>query len=191
MPQVKAVVSVIGKDQKGVVARFATLLAEQGCNILDIEQQVVHGRFIMDMLIDLADLKASLDELITALLTLGGELEMQVRVALHDQRRQKRIAILVSKETHCFERLIEDWRAGRFRGEPICVLSNHFVLEPLAKEAGLPFEHVPSDDKQAHFDWLAKRLQHYEPDLVVLARYMQIVPPAIIEGFPYRIINIH
>src|SRR4051794_27479437 len=60
-PQIKAVVSVVGRDQKGVVARFATYLAEHGINIEDIQQQVVHGQFVMDMLVDLADMTISLD----------------------------------------------------------------------------------------------------------------------------------
>ena len=64
MSTVHAVVSVIGRDQKGVVARFATYLAERGINIKDVVQQVVHGQFIMDMLVDLAEMSASLDELI-------------------------------------------------------------------------------------------------------------------------------
>ncbi len=191
MAAFRAVVSVIGKDQKGVVARFATYLAERGVNILDIEQQVVHGRFIMDMLVDLADLTIGLDELIPGLLEQGRQIEMSVRVTLHDQGRRKRVVVLGSKEPHCLQHLIEDWQADRYRGDLVAVLANHPDLEPVAHDAGLPFEHHPSTDKQAHFDWLLQRLKHYEPDLVVLARYMQIVPPHIVEAYPYRMINIH
>lgn len=192
MPSIKAVVSVIGEDQKGVVARFATYLAEQGVNILDLEQQVVHGRFLMDMLVDLADMSITLDELITGTLEQGRAIGMEVRVSLHDQRRRKRVAVLVSKEPHCLERMIEDWQNKRYRGELVCVLGNHPDLQPIAESAGLPFAHVPSKpDKQAHFDWVAEQLEAYEADLVALARYMQIVPPAIVEKFRYRIINIH
>ncbi len=191
MAQVKAVISVIGRDQKGVVARFATYLAQQGVNIEDIEQQVVHGQFIMDMLVDLADLSLSLDELITGLLELGRQIEMAVRVTLHDQRRKKRLAVLVSKEPHCLQRLIEDHRDGHLRGQIACVLSNHEILEPVAVAAGLPFEFMPSTDKPGHMTWLLQRLRHHEVDLVVLARYMQIVDGAIVQAFPHRIINIH
>jgi formyltetrahydrofolate deformylase len=188
----RAVVSVVGQDQTGVVARFATYLAEQGINIHDIEQQVVHGQFIMDMLVDLQHMSLSLDALITGLLKLGGELKMDVRVNLHDHRQPQRVAALVSKEPHCLNQLIGDWQDGRFRGELTCVLANHPDLKPIADQAGLPFEHYPTkDDKQAHFDWLLERLQAYEIDLVVLARYMQIVPPRLVETFPSRIINIH
>jgi len=193
MARAQAVVSVVGRDQKGVVARFATHMAEHGVNIEDIRQQVVHGQFIMDMLVDLADMSMSLDELITGLLTLGQSLDMDVRVSLHDQRRPKRVAVLVSKEPHCLEQLVDDQDAGRFhnRGEIVCVLGNHPVLEAVAGEAKAPFEWKTADDKPAHFAWLLERLQHYQADVVVLARYMQIVPPEIVQAFPYRIINIH
>jgi len=191
MPAIKAVISVAGDDQKGVVARFATFLADRGINILDIEQQVTRGKFLMDMMVDLADMSMSLDELITSLITLGGEIGMDVRVALHDQGRRKRVALLVSKERHCLDRLIEDTQAGRMRGDLACVLSNHPVLEEVAQEAGLPFESLPSTDKEAHFNWLFERLSEYDVDLIVLARYMQIVPPRVVGAYRHKIINIH
>jgi formyltetrahydrofolate deformylase len=188
---VKAVVSVIGRDQKGVVARFATYLAEHGVNILDIQQQVVHGHFIMDMLVDLAELSISLDEMITGLLELGKQINMDVRVTLHSQRRKKRLVALVSKEEHCLERLIKDQREGRLRGQIAAVLANHGDLEPVAQAAGLAFEFTDSKDKAQHMGWLRERLTHYQPDLVVLARYMQIVTTEVVAAFRYRIINIH
>ena len=193
MPQIKAVISVIGRDQKGVVARFATYLAERGVNILDLEQQVARGQFIMDMLVDLSEMAPTLDELIPGLLDLGRQVEMEVRVVLHDQRRARRVAVLVSKERHCLDRLIEDADAGRFegRGELVCVLGNHPDLEPVAQEAGLPFAWHPSKDKAAHFQWLGEQLRQHEADLVVLARYMQIVPAELVQDYRHRIINIH
>lgn len=193
MAAIKAVVSVVGRDQKGVVARFATYLAERSINILDIEQQVVHGRFIMDMLVDLADVSVTLDELITGLLGLGKSIDMDVRVVLHDRPRTRKIGVLVSKEPHCLERLIEDQQAGRFKGRGVidCVLANHPDLEAVARGAGLPFEHKPSTDKDAHMSWLLATLKQRDVDLVVLARYMQIVTPPLVQGFRHRIINIH
>ena len=188
---IKAVISVMGLDQKGVVARFATYLAERGINILDIKQQVVHGRFLMDMLVDLAEMDITLDALIPGMLTLGKAIGMDVRIALHDQRRSKRIAILASKEEHCLAQLIEDQQAGKLRGRIDCVLSNHPALEPMATQAGLPFAWLPSTDKPAHMQWLLDELTRRQIDLVVLARYMQIVSPQIVTAFRHRIINIH
>ena len=189
---VLAVVSVLGKDQKGVVAQFATYMAERGINIQDIEQRVVRGFFVMDMLVDISDLTVDLSELITGLLGLGKSIDMEVRVHLHSERRQqKRIAILVSKEPHCLEHLIADFAAGKLHGEIAAVLGNHPDLEPIATQAGFKFDHKKSDDVAAHFDWLGKKLAEVKPDLVVLARYMRILPPQIVQQHRYKIINIH
>ena len=192
MPQpVLAVVSVLGKDQKGVVAQFATYMAQRGINIEDIEQRVVRGFFVMDMLVDLKDLTSDLSELITGLLDLGRQMEMEVRVHLHSERRKKKVALLVSKEPHCLRQLISDFQSGKLHGNIVGVFANHGDLEPVAKEANLPFFWKSHDDLAAHFQWLKDSLASIGADLVVLARYMRILPPEIIRAFASRIINIH
>ncbi|HEV2295543.1 MAG TPA: formyltetrahydrofolate deformylase [Tepidisphaeraceae bacterium] len=188
---VLAVVSVLGKDQKGVVAQFATYLAERGVNIEDIEQRVVRGFFVMDMLVDLKDLSSDLSEIITGLLQLGHKMDMEVRVHLHSERRQKKIALLVSKEPHCLEQLIDDFKHGRLHGQIAGVFSNHPDLEPMTKAAGLKFAWHPADDVNKHFGWLEKALREHAIDLVVLARYMRILPPAIVHSYRHKIVNIH
>jgi formyltetrahydrofolate deformylase len=192
MPQqVLAVVSVLGKDQKGVVAQFATFLAERGVNIEDIEQRVIRGFFVMDMLVDLKDLSCDLSELITGLLKLGQKIDMEVRVHLHGERREKKIAVLVSREPHCLQQLIEDTRLGKIHGKPVAIFANHPELESIAKEAALPFAWHASDNAEEHFDWLAKELNETQADLIVLARYMRILPAKIVQSFRSKIINIH
>lgn len=192
MPRsVLAVVSVLGKDQKGVVAQFATYMAERGVNIEDLEQRVVRGFFVMDMLVDLKDLTIDLTELITGLLGLGKKIDMEVRVHLHSERRAKRVALLVSKEQHCLEQLIADFKSHKLRGEIVGVFANHPDLEPIAKDAKLPFAFHKHDDLKAHFDWLHKQLVAAKADIVVLARYMRILPPEIVRDFTDKIINIH
>ena len=151
---VLAVVSVLGKDQKWVVAQFATYMAERGINIEDIEQRVVRGFFVMDMLVDLKDLTADLSELITGLLDLGKRIDMEVRVHLHSEKRKKRVALLVSKEPHCLTQLLEDRAHGKLHGEVAVILANHPDLEPLAKQAGIPFAFQSHENLQGHFDWL-------------------------------------
>ena len=189
---VLAVVSVLGKDQKGVVAQFATYLAERGINIEDIEQRVVHGFFLMDMLVDLKDLTVDLSALITGLLDLGCRIEMEVRVHLHSERRKKRVAVLVSKEPHCLEQLIGEFVDARLRGEVVGVFANHPDLESTAKGAGLPFTWHPAAEKpDLHFEWLARTLKQHNPDLIVLARYMRILPQELVAAYRNRIINIH
>ncbi len=190
-PKVLAVVSVLGKDQKGVVAQFATYLAQRGVNIEDIEQRVVRGFFLMDMLVDLKDLSCDLSELITGLLGVGKTLDMEVRVHLHNEKPDKKIAILVSREPHCLKQLLDDAQHDRIRGQIVTVLSNHADLHSIARAANAPFEHLPVDDPAKHFDWLLSVLKRYAPDVIVLARYMRILPSNIVAAFRNRIINIH
>jgi formyltetrahydrofolate deformylase len=186
-----AVVSVIGRDQKGVVARVSTYLAGCNCNIEDIEQRVVEGLFIMTMVVDLAEVSHTLDEVILGLMVIGTEMQLDVSVRLHGERLRKRIALLVSREPHCLQQLIADRAAGLIAGDFVCVLSNHEVLRPIAEAAGIPFESLPSTDKAAHMAFLLERLRAHKPDLVVLARYMQVVTPELVEQFRNRILNIH
>jgi formyltetrahydrofolate deformylase len=191
MAKVLAVVSVLGRDQKGVVAQVATFLAERGVNIQDIEQRVVSGLFVMDMLVDLADLNCDLSELITGLIERGKSIGMDVRVTLNSQRKPKKVALLVSKEDHCLARLLADHKAGLVAGDYAAVLSNHPDLEPMAKAAGLPFAWKGHANLEEHFAWLEQQLDTLGIDLVVLARYMRILPPSIVQKYRFRIINIH
>jgi formyltetrahydrofolate deformylase len=185
------VVSVLGKDQKGVVAQFANYMAERGINIEDIEQRVVRGFFVMDMLVDLADLTTALSELITGLLELGRRIDMEVRVHLHSERKNKKVALLVSREPHCLRQIIDDHRSGKLHCQIAGVFANHPDLESVAAGAGFPFAWKSHDDLPGHFQWLSQQFQSAGVDLVVLARYMRILPPELITSHRNRIINIH
>jgi len=191
MPKNLAVISVIGRDQKGVVARISTYLAGCDINIEDIEQRVVEGLFIMTMLVDLRDLSINLDDLILGLKGIGEEIHMDVSIRLHGRREPKRVAVLVSREPHCLEQLIAERERGALNGELVVVLSNHEVLGPVAAAHNIPFFWLPSTDKAAHEAFLLEKLKEFQVDLVVLARYMQIVSPTVVERYRDRIINIH
>jgi len=186
-----AIVSVVGRDQKGVVARVSTYLAGCNINIEDIEQRVMEGLFIMTMRVDLSDLSLSLDEMILGLKKIGEETHMDVSVRLHSARERKRVAVLVSKEPHCLEQLIADRAADLLNGDLVTVLSNHEVLRPIAEKVGLPFEWFPSTDKPAHEKFLLTKLREVRADYFVLARYMQVLTADVVRQFPSRIINIH
>jgi formyltetrahydrofolate deformylase len=188
----RAVVSVIGRDQKGVVARVSTYLASCDINIEDIEQKVMEGLFIMTMLVDLSDLSCTLDELVDGLKRIGGEIGMELKLRLAGgPAERKRVAVLVTKEPHCLEQLVRDRDAGLLNGDLVLVLSNHPDLEPIARAAGIPFAWSSSTEKAAHLDFILEKLAEVKPDLVVLARYMQILTPEVIARYPFRIVNIH
>jgi formyltetrahydrofolate deformylase len=186
-----AVVSIVGRDQKGVVARVSTYLAGCSINIEDIEQRVMEGLFIMTMRIDVTDLSVSLDEMILGLKRIGEETHMDVSVRLLSERARKRVALLVTREPHCLETLIADRDAGVLAGDLVLALSNHEVLRPLAEAADIPFFSHPSTDKAAHEAFLLAQLREARPDLVVLARYMQVLSGDVVRQYPHRIINIH
>jgi len=186
-----AVISVIGHDQKGVVAKVSTYLAQHSVNIENIEQRVMEGLFIMTMLVDLADLTVNLDRLILDLKEIGRSLQMEVTVRLHGEKSRKRIALLVSKEAHCLEAIAHDHAEGMLEADIVAVLSNHRDLEPVAARYRLPFRCLPSTDKSAHMEWILTELRALAPDLVVLARYMQILTPELVQAFRNRVINIH
>jgi formyltetrahydrofolate deformylase len=186
-----AVISIIGHDQKGVVARVSTYLAACNINIEDIEQRVMEGLFIMTMLVDLSDLSINLDELILGLKRIGEEIHMEVSIRLHGKREPRRVGVLVSREPHCLQRLIADRDQGVLNGELVVVLSNHELLRPLAEQHGIPFSWISSANKPAHEEFLLQKLQEYQVDLVVLARYMQILSPPVVERYRNRVINIH
>jgi len=188
----RAVVSVIGRDQKGVVARISTYLASCNTNIEDIEQRVMEGLFIMTMLVDLSDLSITLDELVMGLRKIGEEINMETTLRLAGgPPERKRVAVLVTKEPHCLAQLVRDRDAGVLNGDLVVVLANHPDLEPLAREHRIPLAWAPSTDKAAHEEFLLARLGEHKPDLIVLARYMQILSTRVIDRYPFRIINIH
>jgi len=188
----RAVVSVIGRDQKGVVARISTYLASCNTNIEDIEQRVMEGLFIMTMLVDLSDLSITLDELVMGLRKIGEEINMETTLRLAGgPSERKRVAVLVTKEPHCLAQLVQDRDADVLNGDLVVVLANHPDLEPLAREHRIPFAWAPSTDKAAHEEFLLARLGEHKPDLIVLARYMQILSTRVIDRYPFRIINIH
>jgi formyltetrahydrofolate deformylase len=186
-----AVISVIGRDQKGVVARISTYLAACNINIEDIEQRVMEGLFIMTMLVDLSDLTINLDDLILGLKAIGEEIRMEVTIRLHGRKEPKRVGVLVSRESHCIERLIADRDAGALNGELVLVLSNHDLLRDLVEAHDLAFFSFPSTDKTAHEQFLLAKLGEFQADLIVLARYMQVLSASFVERYVHRIINIH
>ena len=185
-------VSVIGRDQKGVVARVSTYLASCNSNIEDTEQRVMEGLFIMTMLVDLSDVTVTLDELVLGLRSIGQETGMEVTLRLAGGApTPKRVVVLVTKEPACLAQLGQDRDAGRLSGDLVAVLANHPDLEPLASRYGIPFAWMASTDKAAHEDFLLAHFADRKPDLIVLARYMQILSRRVIDRHPFRIINIH
>jgi len=114
-----------------------------------------------------------------------------VRIGFSDERAK--LGVLVSKIPHCLHELIYRWQVGELKGELACVVSNHRDLEPLAEAAKVPFYHVPvpRENRAASEAEQLEILHRYGVELVVMARYMQIVSADFLERLIAPVINIH
>jgi formyltetrahydrofolate deformylase len=119
--------------------------------------------------------------------------ELAMDWTLGDSARKKRVVILVSKQEHCLYDLLARWQSKELDIEIPCVISNHDTLKGFVEWHGIPFHHVPVDpaDKDAAFSEIMRLFYAAQGDTMVLARYMQILPPQFCAAYPGRIINIH
>lgn len=188
-------ITMIGEDRKGVIARVTQALFEHEANIEALEEHVSRGQFHMTLLASWADEtleRVGRDRVRGTLLDLGAELGMETRVDFHRTGETQRIGVLVTKETHCLEALLDATETGELDAEPVVVIGNHDnELGDIAEDAGLPFYHVPWDDEEKAEAELLDLLDAHDVDLIVLARFMRILSPGFCYRFRNRIINIH
>ncbi|MGH7973482.1 MAG: formyltetrahydrofolate deformylase, partial [Limisphaerales bacterium] len=187
-----ATVTVIGLDKTGVIARITSFLFEQKANIESLEEQVTRGQFSMTL--QASWLKGALNRkaLGDGLDALARDLDMEIRIRFPEPRRRQRMAIMVTKEPHCFQKLVEVLQAGKLaKAEPALVLSNRRDLEPLARSARLPFLCVSWQERLKAETKALRILDEYEIDFIVLARFMKILSPNFVWRYKNKIINIH
>lgn len=180
-------------DRVGIVARVAGFLAEHGGWILETAHHAdsVAGRYFMRIEIRADSLPFMLAELRERFRGIGDELEMDWSIT--DSAVKKRVVMLVSKQEHCLYDLLSRWQSRELDIEIPCVISNHDSLRGFVEWHGIPFHHVPvmPENKPAAFAEIERLIGEVHADCVVLARYMQILPPALCAAMPGRILNIH
>lgn len=187
-----ATITVIGRDKTGVVARVTGFLFEQRANIEALEEQVTRGQFSMTLQASWKDNQLNRDAVERGLEDLRQSLGMEITFRLTEGRRHQRMAILVTRETHCLEGLLRAFKTGQFRrAEPAVVIGNRPDLGPLAKKHKLPFEVIPWNERATAEKQLLKLLEQYHADFVVLARFMKILSPNVVWRYKNKIINIH
>ncbi|TAJ34553.1 MAG: formyltetrahydrofolate deformylase [Bosea sp. (in: a-proteobacteria)] len=181
-------------DRPGIVAAVSTLLAEAGCNIRDAQQfdDLETGRFFMRVVFDrlegarrAAEIQALVDELAT---------RFGMTFTLRDTAARKRVMLLVSKFDHCLADLLYRWRIGELPMEITGIVSNHDRQHIASTDLGdLPFHHLPVDrqNKMEQEGEVWRLVQETQTDLVVLARYMQILSDDLSAKLSGRCINIH
>ncbi|MCE7482564.1 MULTISPECIES: formyltetrahydrofolate deformylase [Microbacterium] len=178
-------------DQPGIVAAVAGVLAEHGANIVSLDQHstdAADGQFFQRTVIQLAGLAAARPALEAAIGEVAGRFGMEW--SLHDVAKRKRVAIFVSKYDHCLMELLWRTQRGQLDIDITMVISNHPDLAESVRTFGVPFVHIPSADKVTMEQRQLELLQG-NVDLVVLARYMQILTDDFIVKVGAPVINIH
>ena len=204
-----AVLLIDCPDRKGLVARVSGLLYERGANILHADQHIDRDLGLFFMRVEWALGPADggplekgssgaaesgsfdLEEFRHVFTPIAAELGM--RWKLTSSERRLRVALFCSQYLHCMADLLHRWRTGELECEIPVIVSNHRDVERLAGFYGVPFEYVPvaADTRaEAEAQQLAL-LSRHAVDLVVLARYMQILSPAFVAHYPAAIINVH
>ncbi len=188
-----AVLFISCPDQRGLVARIAEFVYRYNGNIIHSDHHTdgETGLFLMRVEWELDGMTIGRDQIGDALAPLAQSLNM--RWQIHFSDRPKRIAIFVSKYSHCLYDLLLRAAAGELAGEIAMVVSNHEDLRPVAERFGVPFHVFPvtRENKAQQESCELELLAQNQIDLVVLARYMQVLSENFVARYPQRIINIH
>ena len=186
-----AILTVIGRDRSGVVARITNFLFEQRANIEALEEQVTRGQFSMTLQASWPGRAAAKSAVAAGLAQLARQLGMEIKVRWTDPNRRQRMAIMVTGERHCAEALLVALKTGRLKADAAVMISNRRDLASLAEKARLPFVFISWQDRAGAEKRALRVLEQYEADFVVLARFMKILTPNFVWRYKNKIINIH
>jgi formyltetrahydrofolate deformylase len=182
-------VTVVGKDRKGVVADITNFIFKNGGNIEKVNQNVVRGLFGMQLEASFVELdRKQLDE---GLKQLSRKLSMEIKVHYQEPNRLRNVAIFVSKEPHCVDRILEAKKKGEIKANISVIVGSDSTLKSVADDAGIPFHAVVHNDQMEAENKILQLIEQYNIDVIVLARYMRILTPNFVWRYPNRIINIH
>ncbi len=178
-------------DRRGIVAALAQVLHGHGANILEAEQHTdrLAGQFFQRIHVDLEELLTDRRTLEGAIKEVADRLEMTWRLSYAE--RQKRVAIFVSKTDHCLYDLLLRHQAGELDCEISVIVSNHDLHGDIAKQFSIDFRVFDQQDKVLREKLMLAFLAELDVDLVVLARYMQILTDSFLGDFAGSVINIH
>ncbi len=180
-------------DQQGLVARVADFVWKLGGNITDADQHTDDqaGIFFQRVEFELERIACGRDEIAGSFAGLADECRMDWKLTFSDQTR--RMVILVSRQAHCLYDLLARWRSGELPCEIVAIVSNWPDHAAAAGHFGVPYHELPvsAETREEQEVTMLQVLAGYGADLLVLARYMQVLGPRLIEPYRHRIINIH
>ncbi len=186
-----AVLLIDCPDRKGLVARVSGLLYERGANILHADQHRDQELGLFFMRVEWELNGFDLEGFRATFARLAADLNMTWK--LTSSARKPRVALFCSQYLHCMADLLHRWRTGELVCEIPLIVSNHRDVQNLAAFYNVPFEHVPvtAQTRATAEARQLELLEKNEVELIVLARYMQILSPAFVERYPAAIINVH
>lgn len=180
-------------DRVGIVARVATFIAEHRGWILETSHHADYEaeRYFMRIEMKADSLPFALAQFRDLFRPIAEEFRMDWRIT--DSAVKKRVVIFVSKQEHCLYDLLARWQSKELEVEIPCVISNHDTFRGFVEWHGIAFHHVPvtPDNKRQAFAEMRRLFEQVQGDVMVLARYMQILPSDLCEAYPGRIVNIH
>lgn len=180
-------------DRVGIVAKVSGFLATYNGWITQASHHSDNdsGWFFMRHEIRADSLPFDLEGFRTAFAPIAREFSMVWQVT--DSAVRKRVVLMASRESHCLADLLHRWHSDELDCDIACVISNHDDLRSMVEWHGIPYFHVPVNaaDKAPAFAEVARLVAEHRADVIVLARYMQILPPQLCREFAHRVINIH
>ena len=186
----KHILLMEGPDAKGLIFQVTRVVYELGGNIIRQDEYVSpDGHFFMR-----TELEVEPDWSDERLLDKLREAIPQPEIAFRLMpKKKKNIVILATKEHHCLSELLIRYHFDEMNAHVLAVVSNYTTLQPFVSKFGIPFHYISHEDKsrEEHEQALLRTLAIYEPDYLVLAKYMRILSPTFVASYPNRIINIH
>jgi formyltetrahydrofolate deformylase len=186
-----AVLLISCRDQPGLVHAVAGFVLEQSGNIVHAEQHIDTESGVFFQRVEFETDNLDTTALTSAFAPVAQRFGMSAQVRRSDER--PRVAVLVSTQPHCLTDLLARWRSGELPAEIVAVVSNHPDHEKLADFHAVPYHHLPVTPatRAQQEGALLETLAAHRVELVVLARYMQILGRQVLDAYPSRIINIH
>lgn len=180
-------------DRVGLLARLTAFVANHGGNLDEVHQftDSATGWFFTRMAIETPTLRVSIPELRSAFAPLAEDIKADWSIRQESERM--RVVLMVSKLGHCLADLLWRWRSGELDCDIAAIVSNHEDFRGLTEREGIPFHHLPVNaaNKTEAFTEAEEIWAQCNADLVVLARYMQIIPKELCARWQGRIMNIH
>ena len=186
----KHILLMDGPDQKGLIYHVTGILFRQGLNIIRNDEYVSpDGHFFMR-----TEFESTSDPLdgpaLLAQLTQNLSAAITLRL---NPKKKKSVVLLVTKEHHCLGELLIRYAFDELDADILAVVSNYNQLQPFVSKFGIPFHYISHEEKtrQQHEESILRTLAIYDPEFLVLAKYMRVLTPDFVRHFPNRIINIH